>query len=604
MSTGPQQPRRLGKYELQTRLGQGGMAEVWKAFDPQLQRHVAVKLMRSELRKDGDFVVRFEREARLIASLSHPNIIKIHDLLISLPPESETTMAYMVMDYVKGQTLADYIRATSRKGQFPSWDDIVYLFTLTSRALDYAHQRGMIHRDIKPANILLDQRPATARSMGEPILTDFGVARLQGAQSGTILGSLVGTPLYISPEQAMGQHSDRRCDLYSLGVILYEIATGVPPFRGDTTVAIIMQHVHEPPTPPALINPHIPQAVSEIILKSIAKRPEDRFDSAMAMTSMLAQTLDIKMPGTRGAPNTPSSAGNPASSPGNPPSWPGNPPSSPGNPPSNPALTPQSLTSLSLTSGKPLLNMQQSIQESTDSFHPEVPRPTLPLLGTLHPQTVTPRSAQDVSFTASTPARPPEPSSTPPGLEPGPPRQREPWFKRIKKRTLVLTGILLIVLIAAGLGTVALLPGKSTTPTNPVVGQVTFTQSAYAAPGSYDQIQIDIQSVPSPPQGYTYYAWLVYGTLENSPPHWQLSYNNGNLHLDNQSYPGRANLLYTNTLFLVTKEKTGSGPVVPYTDPASRLYYAQISSSSSYSFAIRSCPTGSGTNVCTNQSQS
>ncbi len=592
MST-EQPPRHLGKYELQTRLGHGGMAEVWKAFDPQLQRHVAIKLMRSELRKDSDFVVRFEREARLVASLKHPNIIKIHDLLISQPPETETPMAYMVMDYVRGQTLADYIRNTSRKGQFPSWDDIVYLFTLTSRALDYAHQRGMIHRDIKPANILLDQRPATARSMGEPILTDFGVARLQGVQSGTILGSLVGTPLYISPEQALGQPSDRRCDLYSLGVVLYEITTGVPPFRGDTTVAIIMQHVHELPAPPTLINPHIPQAVSEIILKSIAKRPEDRFDSAMAMTSALALALDIKMPGTRGVPNTASSPGNPASSPGNP-------VSSPGNPPSHPSLTPQSRASLSLTPGKPLLNMQQHSQTPTDSMHPETHRPTLPLLGTLHPQTMTPRSRQDVSFATNTPIRPAEPSTTPPGLAPEPPRQPEPWFKH--KRVLVLIGILLIALIGTGLGLAVLLPGKSspTTPTstNLSVGQVTFSQSGYATAGSYDQIQVAMQNIPAPPQGYTYYAWLVYGTYENSSPHWPLTYSNGNLHLDKQTYPGRTNLIEANTLFLVTKETTGSDPQIPSNAP-SRLYYAQVSPSSTYSYAIKSCPAGTGANVCT-----
>ncbi len=583
MSTGPQQPRRLGKYELQTRLGHGGMAEVWKAFDPQLQRHVAIKLMRSDLRKDTDFIVRFEREARLIASLSHPNIVKIHDLLTSQPPESETPTAYMVMDYVRGQTLADYIRSTSRKGQFPSWDDIVYIFTLTSRALDYAHQRAMIHRDIKPANILLDQRPSTARAMGEPILTDFGVARLQGSQSGTILGSLVGTPLYISPEQAMGQHSDRRCDLYSLGIILYEIATGVPPFRGDTTVAIIMQHVHELPTPPALINPHIPQAVSEIILKSIAKRPEDRYDSAMAMTSALAQALNIKMPGTRGV---------------------SNPASSPRNPPINPALTPPSLTSLSLTPGKPLLNIQHTAQTPADAIHTETPRPTLPLLGTMHPQTMTPRSTPDVSITGNTPVQPSGPSSTPAKLEPEPPRQRGPWFKSIKKRILILIGVLLIILAGAGLGLVALLPGKSTPATNTIAGQVSFTQSGYATTGNYDQIQIDMHNVPPPPQGYVYYAWLVNGTLENSPSHWQLPYNNGNLHLDKQSYPGRSNLLYANTLFLVTKEKTGSNPVIPYPDPAARLYYAQVSPSSSNSFAIRPCPTGTNTNVCASQSSS
>lgn len=297
MSIEPARSRHLGKYELQTRLGRGGMAEVWKAFDPQLRRHVAIKLMLTELREDPDFLVRFEREARLVASLDHPNIVRIHDFQISQPPESETPTPYMVMDYVKGQTLSDYINSTSRKGNVPSWNDIVYLFAVTSRALDYAHQKGMVHRDIKPANILLDQRLPDARTMGEPILTDFGVARMQGAQTGTVLGSLVGTPLYIAPEQALGQHGDRRCDLYSLGIILYEITTGVTPFRADTTIAILMQHLHESPTAPSLINPHIPPAVSEIILKSIAKRPEDRYFSATDMTIALAQALNIALPG-------------------------------------------------------------------------------------------------------------------------------------------------------------------------------------------------------------------------------------------------------------------------------------------------------------------
>ncbi|HEV2660176.1 MAG TPA: anti-sigma factor, partial [Ktedonobacteraceae bacterium] len=259
--------------------------------------------------------------------------------------------------------------------------------------------------------------------------------------------------------------------------------------------------------------------------------------------------------------------------------------------------------SLSLTPGKPLLNMQQHSQTPTDSMHPETHRPTLPLLGTLHPQTMTPRSRQDVSFATNTPIQSPAPASTPPGLVPEPLRQREPWFKRIKKRFLVLIGIGLIVLIATGLSLAVLLPGKSTptpTPTNAVVvGQITFTQSGHAASGSYDQLQVDIHNVPAPPQGYTYYAWLVYGSDENGSPHWQLPYNSGNLHLDKQSYPGRANLINANTLFLVTKEKTGSDPPSPYPSPASRLYYAHVASSSSYSFDVRSCPTGTGSNVCT-----
>jgi len=233
------------------------MGEVWKAFDTQLERYVAVKLLRADLQSDPDFVTRFEREAVLVAALRHPNIVQIHDFHISLESGTENPLAYMVMDFVEGQTLADYIRATSRKGLFPPASDLLYIFTATSQAIDYAHQKGMVHRDIKPANILLDQRIRGARPMGEPVLTDFGIARLQGVSSSTVMGSLIGTPLYISPEQAKGQPGDNRSDLYSLGVILYEMTTGVTPFRGETTIAILMQHLHDLPTSPNLINPRV-----------------------------------------------------------------------------------------------------------------------------------------------------------------------------------------------------------------------------------------------------------------------------------------------------------------------------------------------------------
>ncbi len=165
-------PRRLGKYELQQRLGQGSMAEVWKALDTQLQRYVAIKLLHANLQVDPNFITRFQREAQLIASLHHPNIVKIHDFQVTSVAEIGDPIAYMVMDYVEGQTLADYIRNTSGSGRFPAAADIVHLFASISQAIDYAHQKGMLHRDIKPANILLDRRNTMSNPMGEPILTD------------------------------------------------------------------------------------------------------------------------------------------------------------------------------------------------------------------------------------------------------------------------------------------------------------------------------------------------------------------------------------------------------------------------------------------------
>jgi serine/threonine protein kinase len=538
------------------------MAEVWKAFDPQLRRHVAIKLMLTELREDPDFLVRFEREARLVASLDHPNIVRIHDFQISQPPESETPTPYMVMDYVKGQTLSDYINSTARKGNIPSWNDIVYLFAATSRALDYAHQKGMVHRDIKPANILLDQRLPTTRSMGEPILTDFGVARMQGVQTGTLLGSLVGTPLYIAPEQALGQNGDRRCDLYSLGIILYEITTGITPFHAETTIAILMQHLHESPTPPALINPHIPPAVSEIILKSISKRPEDRYFSATDMTAALAEVLNIPLPRRSGASN--SSSGYNILPPNAAPSM-----------PPDPRVPPPT--------GYSTVRAQEH-----QGFEAITPPYSLPEARPL--QTHSPAYTPYFGFV-------PEGSEQiqvqGPLQESNPARVRS---RSIGRRAILLGLLLFILLIAGGLGIVALQANNSplASPT-PVSGYVMFLRSTN---GNYDQIQVEMSNVPPPPQGYVYYAWLVSNTLENGPAHWQLVYNKGTLQLKKQSYPGYANLLKPNTLFLVTKESAGSSPAVPYTDPRARLYYAQIPDSSLTRFDIKSCPINNTANVC------
>ena len=289
-----EEARYLGHYLLLECLAYGGMGEVWKALDTKLNRTVAVKLLRSEWRRSSDFVARFQSEAQLIASLHHPNIVKIHNFHVS--QEAEAPLMYMVMDYVQGQTLADYIRETSSQGQFPAPADIVYIFMTVGLALDYAHAHNMIHRDIKPANILLDQRRPTGHSVGEPILSDFGIARRQGVSGGTIVGSIVGTPLYVSPEQAQGNYDEKRSDLYSLGIILYEMMTGVTPFRNAAPMALLVQHIYDPPTPPELINPRISPELSAVILKSIAKRPEDRFPSASALATALAQAFHLSMP--------------------------------------------------------------------------------------------------------------------------------------------------------------------------------------------------------------------------------------------------------------------------------------------------------------------
>ena len=288
-------PKRLGKYELLTRLGQGGMAEVWKAFDPQLQRMVAIKFMHANLRSDPDFVNRFVREGQAIATLHHPNIVQVYDFQVS-SPEDENPMAYMVMAYIEGETLADYLQRTSYAGNIPPADEIVRLFTSLGLAIDYAHQHRIIHRDIKPANILLDSLNTLHNSMGEPILTDFGIVKMLGAAAITSTGISMGTPLYISPEQIHGQPGNEKSDIYALGVMLYEMCTGETPYKGDNPYVILAQRVTGPPDPPSQRNPQISSEVDEVILRCLAMDPANRFHSASMLTAALAEAFNISIP--------------------------------------------------------------------------------------------------------------------------------------------------------------------------------------------------------------------------------------------------------------------------------------------------------------------
>ncbi|HEY3994098.1 MAG TPA: protein kinase, partial [Ktedonobacteraceae bacterium] len=291
----------LGKYELRERLGQGGMAEVWKAFDARLQRFVAIKFLHSTLRSDPTFITRFLREAQAVASLHHPNIVQIYDFETPAPG-NEDSLAYMVMDYIEGQTLAEFLRSTSHAGTFLLDVDLLSLFYSISDAIDYAHRHGLLHRDIKPANILLDQRNTARNSMGEPILTDFGIVKIMGSAAGTLTSSSMGTPLYISPEQAQGHPDTAASDIYSLGVVLYETCTGRPPFRGDSPFAILQQHIMTPPPSPEQFNPAISPALSAVITRSLAKKPEERYPSAMALMDALAVALNLTPPDRRAMP--------------------------------------------------------------------------------------------------------------------------------------------------------------------------------------------------------------------------------------------------------------------------------------------------------------
>ena len=554
-----QVPQQLGKYELRERLGRGGMAEVWKAFDTQLHRYVAIKILHTDFQADPEFTTRFTREARAIASLHHPNIVQIHDFQTTQATESSFPIAYMVMDYVEGQTLAQYIHSTSHVGKFPSPTEIVPLFTSISKAIDYAHEHGMIHRDIKPANILLDKRNTAINPMGEPVLTDFGIAKLIDVSSGTMSGMWLGTPLYISPEQALGQPGNERSDLYSLGIILYEICSGVQPFRGEGATAIRQQQIHSTPIAPTLINPNIPPALALVILRTIAKNPANRFSSASAMTTAIAEALNLPIPQEL-APsldNTPTYIR----------------PIQPGFPQGimPPAVSPT-----------PVLQGSGSLP-TVPVFTTFTSVPPSPVSGS-GPITPLPPDAH-ASFPPSPVAQNPGNAATSypdPVLPPPSPytfsATSTPWWRR-KWLLIALAVVILLLLASSSIGALYLFPGKhtnSTTAITPpkVVGNVYFLSSGQLntlnSQGVDDEVQIALHNIPNPPSDKSYYAWLSSVPLGGEGPSvllGTLQVSHGNAQLPSPYHdPQSANLLLNASSFLVTEESSSVSPVAPSTD--------------------------------------
>ncbi len=249
----------LGQYHVIEQIGRGGMATVYKASQPALDRYVAVKVLVPD-RVETSFIARFEREARAIAKLRHRNILTIFDY------GHQGDLFYLVMEYVRGGTLKERL----------GWpQDLTYAVNIISQvgdALAHAHrQGGMIHRDVKPANVLMVEEDW-------PLLSDFGLAKmLEESLQLTTSGASIGTPQYMSPEQAQGLSADRRSDIYSLGVVLYEMVTGRPPFGTDSPMAIILRHINESPTPPRALRSDLPEEMERVILKALAKSPDDRY---------------------------------------------------------------------------------------------------------------------------------------------------------------------------------------------------------------------------------------------------------------------------------------------------------------------------------------
>lgn len=263
-----------GRYQLGQLIGRGGMAEVHVALDTRLGRTVAVKIMRADLANDDIFLARFRREAHAVAQMNNPNIVNIYDSgeeLVSSESGDTERLPYIVMEYVKGQTLRDIIKVNGALSQ----RDCEQVLLGVLNALDYSHRMGIIHRDIKPGNIMISEQ-------GVVKVMDFGIARALDDSAATMTQSqgVVGTAQYLSPEQARGETVDMRSDLYSAGCVLYEMLTGRPPFTGDSAVAIAYQHVSEVATPPSAVVPGLPKMWDSICAKAMAKDRQNRYATA------------------------------------------------------------------------------------------------------------------------------------------------------------------------------------------------------------------------------------------------------------------------------------------------------------------------------------
>jgi len=265
----------LGNYQITEELGRGGMAVVYRAYQPSLNRHVAIKVLPPQLSFDPQFVERFQREARAAARLRHPNIVVIHDV------GEQDGNYYIVMEYLEGRTLNQLIE---QEGPL-SPQRAAHIIDQVAAALDYAHQQGVVHRDVKPANIFVGKDDRVT-------LTDFGIAKAAtDAEQLTRTGMLMGTPEYMAPEQAEGSNVDHRTDLYSLGIVLYQMLVGRVPFRGTTPHATLHAVIYEPPPAPHQINLAVSPAVEAVVLKAIAKQPNQRFQSGAEFAAALKAAL-------------------------------------------------------------------------------------------------------------------------------------------------------------------------------------------------------------------------------------------------------------------------------------------------------------------------
>src|SRR5215218_1994212 len=277
-----------GRYRLDAQIGAGGMSTVYRAFDTVLERQVAIKLMHRDIAADEDQLERFRREARAVAQLNHPHVVGVIDAGEATPEEGPgfgepVGMPYIVFEYVEGETLKDRLR---RQRRLPVSEAVAYAIEI-ARALQAAHDRRIVHRDVKPQNVLIDEE-------GRAKVTDFGIARSLTEEGLTADGRVLGTTDYVSPEQALGQDVDPQSDLYSLGVVLFEMLTGDVPFHGENQVAVAMKHVREELPDVQLRRPEVSSALAAVVDRATEKDLGERYGSAEELIDDLAEVLGIE----------------------------------------------------------------------------------------------------------------------------------------------------------------------------------------------------------------------------------------------------------------------------------------------------------------------
>jgi formylglycine-generating enzyme required for sulfatase activity/tRNA A-37 threonylcarbamoyl transferase component Bud32 len=281
----------IGRVRIEKLLARGGMAEVYLGTHLTLERPVAIKLLQSHIEEDPDLLERFHREAKVVAGLRHSNIVQIYDF------DAIDGHPYIVMEYLRGPTLARYLRSLHEHKERIPFQEVSRLLTTLTSALDYAHGQGVIHRDIKPGNIMLLKKTGDIlpdQPLAEDveiILTDFGLVRIAHATSHTAAGTVSGTPAYMSPEQARGDKTDHRTDIYSLGIVLYEMLAGRVPFEADSQLTVIFMHINNAPPP----IPNITEEMQAVIDRALAKDPNERYQSSGEMSADFARAVKKKM---------------------------------------------------------------------------------------------------------------------------------------------------------------------------------------------------------------------------------------------------------------------------------------------------------------------